>query len=364
MLTTDLAFRFDPDYQKIAKRFLENPKEFEEAFAKAWFKLTHRDMGPSSTYIGPEAPKEDLIWQDPIPKLNHVLANTNDINTLKKQISASGLSIQELIYTAWSSASTYRNSDRRGGANGARIALLPQRNWEVNNPKQLEKVLAVYQKIKTDFDKKNKDKKISLADLIVLGGNVGLEQAIKNAGYNVPVKFTPGRMDALQDQTDIASFNLLEPEADGFRNYLKTKYTVSTEQMLVNKAELLTLTAPEMTVLVGGLRALGANYNQTNHGIFTNTKDKLTNQFFVNLLSMDTEWMAKDQTKEIFVGYDRKTGKEKWTATRADLIFGSNSELRALAEVYAQVDNQEKFVKDFVKTWEKVMELDRFDLPK
>lgn len=362
MLTTDLAFRFDPEYEKVARKFYNDPKAFEEAFAKAWFKLTHRDMGPKSTYVGPEAPKEDLIWQDPIPALNHKVVDANDIKALKNQLLNSGLTISEMATTAWASASTYRHSDRRGGANGARIALLPQRNWEANNPEALAKVLPKLEKIKADFNAKSKDKKVSLADIIVLAGNVAVEKAAKNAGYAVQLPFTPGRMDATQEQTDIESFNLLEPMADGFRNYLKTKYTLSTEQLLVDKAQLLTLTAPEMTVLVGGMRALGANYDQSKNGIFSDKKETLSNEFFVKLLDMDTEWKAKNEDKEVFIGTDRKTQTEKWTATRADLIFGSNSELRALAEVYAAEDAKEKFVKDFAAAWTKVMNLDRFDI--
>ncbi len=362
MLTTDLSFRFDPEYAKISKRFYENPKEFEEAFAKAWFKLTHRDMGPKTTYLGPEAPKEDLIWQDPIPALNHKLINDKDIKNLKSQILASGLSIQDMVTVAWASASTFRGSDRRGGANGARIRLEPQRNWEVNNPMQLNRVLPVLEKIQANFNSKNKDKKVSLADLIVLAGNTGVEQAAKNSGYTVDVPFTPGRMDALQEQTDIKSFEVLEPQADGFRNYLKTKFTVSTEELLVDKAQLLTLTAPEMTVLVGGMRSLNANYNGSNYGIFSSKKDQLNNDFFVNLLAMGTTWKPVNTDNEIFEGRDMKTNELKWRATRADLIFGSNSELRAIAEVYAQKDNQEKFVNDFIVAWTKVMNLDRFDI--
>jgi len=362
MLTTDLSLKFDPAYEKISKRFMENPDEFTQAFARAWFKLTHRDMGPRSTYLGPEAPKEDLIWQDPIPALNHKLADAADIKALKTQILNTGLSISEMVSTAWGAASTYRHSDRRGGANGARIALLPQRNWEVNNPTQLQKVLTALEKIQKEFNAKNKDKKISLADLIVLAGNVGVEKAAKNAGFNLEIPFRAGRMDATQAQTDVESFSLLEPMADGFRNYLKTQYTLPTEQLLIDKAQLLTLTAPELTVLLGGMRAMNANYNQSAHGIFSDKKEQLTNDFFVKLLSMDTEWKAKDNSKEIFVGTDRTTGKEKWTATRADLIFGSNSELRALAEVYASDDAKEKFVKDFAAAWNKVMNLDRFDI--
>jgi catalase-peroxidase len=361
MLTTDLSLRFDPIYEKISRRFLENPEEFNEAFAKAWFKLTHRDMGPKTTYLGPEAPKVDLIWQDPIPAVNHPLVNAQDIAGLKTAILNSGLSVTEMVSTAWASASTYRGSDRRGGANGARIRLAPQRTWEVNNPQQLEKVLGALEKIQADFNAKGA-KKISMADLIVLAGNVGVETAASNAGYKIQVPFTPGRMDALAEQTDVESIALLEPMADGFRNYLKKQYTISTEELLVDKAQLLTLTAPEMTVLVGGMRAIGANYNGSKHGIFTSEKEKLNNDFFVNLLDMSTEWKAIDDTKEIFEGRDRNTGEVKWTATRADLIFGSHSELRALAEVYAQNDNKEKFVKDFVAAWNKVMNLDRFDL--
>lgn len=362
MLTTDLSLRMDPAYDKISRRFLDNPEEFALAFAKAWFKLTHRDMGPRSTYIGPEIPKEDLIWQDPIPALNHKLVDANDIKNLKASILKSGLSISEMVSTAWASASTYRHSDRRGGANGARIMLLPQRNWEVNNPKQLEKVFAALSKIQKEFNDKNKDKKISMADLIVLAGCVGVEQAAKNAGFVIEVPFNPGRMDANQEQTDVESFSLLEPMADGFRNYLKTKYTVSTEQLLVDKAQQLTLTAPEMTVLLGGMRSIGANYDQSETGLFVNKKGSLSNEFFINLLDMKYEVKALDDSKEKFEVLERKTGKRVWTASRADLIFGSNSELRAIAEFYAQSDSKEKFVKDFVAAWTKVMNLDRFDL--
>jgi catalase-peroxidase len=362
MLTTDLSMRFDPMYEQISRRFYENPESFNEAFAKAWFKLTHRDMGPNTAYLGPEAPKDNLIWQDPIPAVNHKLVDDKDVAALKTSILNSGLSVSELVSTAWSSASTYRGSDRRGGANGARIMLAPQRNWEVNNPAQLNKVLGTLEKIQKDFNAKAKDKKVSMADLIVLAGNAGVEKAAKNAGQEVKVPFTPGRMDALQEQTDVESFGLLEPMADGFRNYLKTKYTLSTEELLVDKAQLLTLTAPEMTVLVGGMRALNTNFDGSKHGIFTDKKDMLTNDFFVNLLDMATEWKAADDTKEVFEGRDRKTGAVKYTATRADLIFGSNSELRALAEVYGSSDAKAKFVKDFVAAWDKVMNLDRFDL--
>jgi catalase-peroxidase len=359
MLTTDLALRFDPVYNKISKNFYENPLALDEAFAKAWFKLTHRDLGPSSLYLGPEIPKESLIWQDPIPLAASPIINANDIESLKLAILNSSLTVSELIYTAWSSASTFRGSDKRGGANGARIRLLPQREWEVNNPKQFEKVLNVYQKIQNDFNSKSKNQ-VSIADLIVLGGTVGLEKSIKNSGFNIAVPFKAGRMDATQEQTSIEGMAVLEPMADGFRNYSKTQYTIPTEELLVDKAQLLKLTAPEMTVLVGGLRVLNANYNNSQNGVLTNQKDKLTNDFFVNLLDMSTEWSPISNSNELFEGKDRKSGKTKWTATRADLIFGSNSELRALAEVYASNDSKEKFVKDFVAAWNKVMNLDRF----
>ena len=362
MLTTDIALRADPSYEKISRNFLEHPEVFAKAFAKSWFKLTHRDMGPSSTYLGPEIPKEQLIWQDPIPALNHAVVNAQDIAGLKAKLLNSGLSISELVSTAWASASTYRHSDRRGGANGARVRLLPQKNWEVNNPKQLEKVVAVLEKIQQEFNAKVGNKKVSIADLIVLGGSAAVEKAAANAGVKIAVPFTPGRMDATQAQTDIASTNLLEPMGDGFRNYLKTRYTLSTEEIFIDKAQLLTLTAPEMTVLTGGMRALNANYNGSKHGIFTTKKDALTNDFFVNLLEMGTTWKPSSDTKEEFVGTDAKTGQVRATATRADLIFGSNSELRALAEVYATKDAQTKFVKDFVQAWTKVMNLDRFDV--
>ena len=362
MLTTDLSLRYDPIYEKISRRFLTDQNAFNDAFARAWFKLTHRDMGPKSTYLGPEAPKEDLIWQDPIPALNHKLVSDKDIKVLKEQILASGLSVQDRVTVAWASASTFRGSDRRGGANGARIRLEPQRSWEVNNPVQLNRVLSALEKIQADFNAKSKDKKVSLADLIVLAGNTGVEQAAKNAGYSLQVPFTPGRMDATQEQTDVASFAVLEPNADGFRNYLKTKYTIATEELLVDKAQLLTLTAPEMTVLVGGMRALNANYDGSSHGIFSTNKDKLTNDFFVNLLTMGTSWKATSDDQELFEGRNMTTNELKWTATRADLIFGSNSELRAIAEVYAQSDNKQKFVNDFISAWTKVMNLDRFDV--
>jgi catalase-peroxidase len=362
MLTTDLSLRFDPVYEKISRRFLENPAEFELAFARAWYKLTHRDMGPRALHFGKEVPKEEFIWQDPIPAVNHKLFGPKQIKLLKKVIEASGLTIGELTATAWASASTFRGSDFKGGANGARIRLQPMANWEANNPKQLMKVLGKLTEIQTTFNKNSKSIKISLADLIVLGGCVAIEQAAKNAGYPIEVPFTPGRMDASQEQTDPSSMAVLEPQADGFRNYLKTQYTFSTEELLVDKAQLLTLTAPEMTVLLGGMRVLGANFDGSKHGVFTNRVGSLTTDFFVNLLDMRVEWTATDDTKEIFEGRDRKTGKVIWTATRADLIFGSHSELRALAEVYASNDAHEKFVKDFVKAWVKVMNLDRFDL--
>ncbi len=362
MFTTDLALKFDPIYEKISRKFYENPDTFDDAFARAWFKLTHRDMGPKSTYIGQEAPTEDLIWQDPIPTANYKTIDKKDIEFLKKQILNSNLTISEMVSTAWASASTYRHSDRRGGANGARIRLEPQVNWEVNNPKQLKKVLTILENIQKEFNNKSNSKKVSLADLIVLAGTVGVEKAVNNAGYNFKVPFTPGRTDATQEQTDIDSFNLLEPMADGFRNYLKTKYTLSTEELLVDKAQLLTLTAPEMTVLVGGMRALNTNFDGSKKGIFTDNKDKLTNDFFVNLLGMSVKWEATNDSKEEFIGKDIKTGLKKWTATRVDLIFGSNSELRALAEFYASDDSKEKFVKDFISAWTKVMNLDRFDL--
>ncbi len=362
MLTTDLSMRFDPAYNLVSQRFMEHPEQFEDAFARAWFKLTHRDMGPNTRYLGPEAPKENLIWQDPIPVLNHELVNTQDIAQLKASILASGIPANEFIETAWASASTYRGSDKRGGANGARIQLEPQRNWEVNNPAQLDRVLKALRTIQGEFNAKNSTKKISMADLIVLAGSISVEEAAKKAGYSMTVPFTPGRMDATQEQTDVKSIAVLEPMADGFRNYTKTQYTLSTEELLVDKAQLLTLTAPEVTVLVGGLRSLNANYNNENNGILTNRPGTLSNDFFVNLLDMSTEWKATSDTKEVFVGRDRKTGDVKWTATRADLIFGSNSELRALAEVYASTDAKEKFVKDFITAWTKVMNLDRFDV--
>ncbi len=363
MLTTDLSMRYDPAYGKISQRFLENPDEFTKAFGKAWFKLTHRDMGPKSTYLGPEIPKEDLIWQDPIPTLNHPVIGDLEIQQLKQEISKSGLSIAECVSTAWASASTYRESDRRGGANGARIRLAPQKDWAVNNPKQLEKVLTALEKIQKNFNSNAKGgKKVSMADLIVLAGNVGVEKAANNAGYPIQLPFTPGRMDASQEQTDVQSFSYLEPQADGFRNYTKAIYTIPTEELLVDKAQLLTLTVPEMTVLVGGMRVLGANHDGSSKGVLTNKKEALSNDFFVNILDINTTWKPMDEHKENFEGKDRTSGASKWTATRADLIFGSHSELRALAEVYASNDAKEKFVKDFVSAWSKVMNLDRFDL--
>ncbi|WP_343488182.1 catalase/peroxidase HPI [Allomuricauda sp. d1] len=363
MLTTDLSLRMDPDYEKISRRFLENPDEFKEAYQKAWFKLTHRDMGPKECYLGAEVPQEDLVWQDPIPAVDHELINDADISELKKRILASGLSISELVSTAWASASTFRGSDKRGGANGARIRFAPQKNWEVNNPQQLNKVLETLEGVQKEFnDAQSGNKKVSLADLIVLGGNAAVEEAAQNAGHGVSVPFTPGRMDALEEQTDAEAFDALEPRADGFRNYVKGNPNTRAEELLVDKAQLLTLTAPEMTVLVGGMRVLNTNYNGSSHGAFTDKSDALTNDFFVNLLDLSTKWKAVDGDETVFEGTDRKTGKTNWTGTRADLIFGSNTELRALAEVYACDDAKEKFVKDFVKAWNKVMNLDRFDL--
>jgi len=360
MLTTDLALRFDPAYEKISRRFLENPDQFADAFARAWFKLTHRDMGPRARYLGPEVPREALIWQDPIPARDHKLITEKDVADLKAKILASKLTVSQLVSTAWASASTFRGSDKRGGANGARIRLAPQKDWEANQPAQLAKVLKTLEGIQTAFNRKAKGgKKVSLADLIVLAGCAGIEKAAKKAGVVVKVPFTPGRMDATQDMTDVESFKVLEPVADGFRNYLKGKHAVSAEDLLVDKAQLLTLTAPEMTVLVGGLRVLGANVGQSKHGVFTKKPETLTNDFFVNLLDMGTEWKAAG---DAFEGRSRKSGALKWTATRVDLVFGSNSQLRALAEVYASADAQKKFVNDFVAAWTKVMNLDRFDL--
>ncbi|MDH5216896.1 MAG: catalase/peroxidase HPI [Gammaproteobacteria bacterium] len=357
MLTTDLSLRFDPAYEKIARRFYENPEEFADAFARAWFKLTHRDMGPRARYLGPEVPAEELVWQDPVPAVDHELIGDNDIAALKKKMLDSGLSVSELVSTAWASASTFRGSDMRGGANGARIRLSPQKDWEVNEPAQLAKVLEKLEGIQRDYAKK-----VSMADLIVLAGCVGIEQAAKKAGIDVTVPFAPGRMDASQAQTDVESFAVMEPIADGFRNYLKGRYTVSAEELLIDKAQLLTLTVPEMSVLIGGMRALSTNTGHANHGVFTERPEVLTNDFFVNLLDMNTEWKATSTDEEYFEGRDRKTGELKWTGSRVDLVFGSNSELRALAEVYGSADAQEKFVKDFVAAWNKVMNLDRFDL--
>jgi catalase-peroxidase len=363
MTTADLSLRFDPIYEPIARRFQKDPEAFADAFARAWFKLTHRDMGPRSRYLGPEVPKEELIWQDPVPAVNHKLINAKEIAGLKEKILASGLSISELVSTAWASASTFRGSDKRGGANGARIRLAPQKDWEVNQPAQLNKVLRILEGIQTKFNKSQSGgKKVSLADLIVLGGCAAIEKAAKNAGIKTLVPFKPGRMDALEEQTDIESFAVLEPVADGFRNYLKTKYSVSAEELLIDRAQLLTLTAPEMTVLVGGMRVLNANYGKSKHGVFTRKPETLTNEFFVNLLDMNTKWKATSEDKDLFEGYDRKTGKLRWTATRVDLIFGSNSQLRAISEVYACDDSQNKFVNDFIAAWNKVMNADRFDL--
>ncbi len=363
MTTADLSLRFDPIYEPISRRYMQNPKEFADAFARAWFKLTHRDMGPRSRYLGPEVPAEELIWQDPIPSVNHKLIGEKDIAALKGMILASGLSVSQLVSTAWASASTFRGSDKRGGANGARIRLAPQKDWEVNQPKQLAKVLKTLGDIQSSFNKTAKGgKQVSLADLIVLAGCAGIEQAARNAGHKVTVPFTPGRTDASLKQTDVKSFAVLEPAADGFRNYQKAKYAVSAEELLVDRAQLLTLTAPEMTVLVGGMRVLNANFGKSRHGVFTKRPETLTNDFFVNLLDMDTTWKATAEDEDVFEGRDRDSGELKWTGTRVDLIFGSNSQLRALAEVYGSADAQKKFVQDFVAAWTKVMNLDRFDL--
>jgi len=363
MLTTDLALRMDPVYEKISRHFFENPDQFADAFARAWYKLTHRDMGPIVRYLGPEVPKEALIWQDPVPAVTHKLIDDADMAALKAKVLASGLTVSELVSTAWASASTFRGSDKRGGANGARVRLAPQKDWKVNNPAQLAKVLGVLEGIQQEFNNSAAGgMKVSLADLIVLAGNAGVEQAAKNAGQDIKVPFTAGRADATQEQTDVESFAVLEPKADGFRNYVKSKYPVSAEEMLIDKAQLLTLSAPELTVLLAGMRVLNTNFDQSNHGVFTSRPGALTNDFLVNLLDFGTMWFATSDAQDVFEGRDRKTGKVKWTATRADLIFGSNSELRALAEVYACSDSQEKFVKDFVAVWTKVMNLDRFDL--
>jgi len=363
MTTADLSLRFDPIYEPIARRYLQNPEKLADAFARAWFKLTHRDMGPRSRYLGPEVPKEDLLWQDPVPAVDHKLINAKDIKDLKDKIFASRLSISQLVSTAWASASTFRGSDKRGGANGARIRFAPQKDWEVNQPDQLKTVLQTLEEIQKDFNSSQSgNKRVSLADLIVLGGCAGVDQAAKNAGYKLTVPFTPGRTDASLEQTDVKSFVVLEPKADGFRNYQKTKYAVSAEELLIDRAQLLTLTAPEMTVLIGGMRVLNANFGQSPHGVFTKRPDTLTNDFFVNLLDMRTTWRATSEDKDLFEGRDRKTGELKWTATRVDLIFGSNSQLRAVAEVYGSADAQKKFVQDFVAAWNKVMNLDRFDI--
>ncbi len=363
MTTADMAMRTDPAYEKISRRFHKNPEEFADAFARAWFKLTHRDMGPRARYLGKEVPAEDLIWQDPIPAVTHELVNDKDIADLKAEILASGLSVSELVSTAWASASTFRGSDMRGGANGARIRLAPQKDWDVNQPDQLARVLAKLEEIQAAFNGAQSDgKRVSLADLIVLAGCAAVEQAAKDAGHGVAVPFTPGRADTTQDQTDVDSVNMLEPVADGFRNYLKNRYTVSAEALLVDKAQLLRLTAPEITALIGGLRVLGANHDRSQHGVFTDRPGQLTNDFFINLLDMGTTWKTVSDTEEVFEGRDRSSGDLKWTGTRADLVFGSNSQLRALAEVYACGDGQEAFVADFVAAWDKVMNADRFDL--
>lgn len=362
MLTTDLSLRFDPAYEKISRNFMENTDAFDTAFAKAWFKLTHRDMGPKSSYLGPEVPQEDFIWQDPIPTADYEMVSVSDIASLKTAIATTALTNEEMITTAWASASTYRGSDRRGGANGARIRLEPQRNWESNNPEQLKKVLAALEQIQKEFNSNNGNTQISLADLIVLGGSFGIERALQGTGYEQEVPFTPGRTDASQEQTDIESVQLLEPMADGFRNYVGGRFRLTTEELLIDKAQLLTLTVPEMTVLLGGMRSLNANYDGSEYGILTKTPGTLSNDFFVNLLDMNTEWSALDPVGEAFKGSDRASGELKWKATRNDLVFGSNSELRALAEVYASADAQEKFIQDFIEAWVKVMELDRFDI--
>lgn len=363
MLTTDLSLRLDPAYEKISRHFLENPDAFADAFARAWFKLTHRDMGPRARYLGPDVPQEELIWQDPIPAIDHKLVDDNDVAALKAKVLASGLSVGELVSTAWASASTFRGSDKRGGANGARIRLAPQKDWEANNPAQLKKVLSKLEGIQKEFNDAQKGgKKISLADLIVLAGTAGVEKAAKDAGHNITVPFASGRMDATQQQTDVESVGYLEPVADGFRNYRSNRIPVSTEALLIDKANLLTLTAPELTVLVGGLRALNANFDGSKNGVFTSRPGVLTNDFFVNLLDMSTAWKAVSEDKELYIGSDRTSGQPKWTATRADLVFGSNSELRAIAEVYGSADAKDKFVNDFVAAWNKVMNLDRFDL--
>jgi catalase-peroxidase len=359
MQTTDLSLKLDPKYKPISKNFYENPKELEDAFARAWFKLTHRDMGPKANYLGADVPKETLIWQDPIPKQKYKLKN-KDIDLLKSKILKSGLSVSQLVTSAWASASTFRGSDKRGGANGSRVRLLPQKSWDINNPVELLKVIKAYEKIQNNFNSKNKS--VSVADLIVLGGSVGIEKAAKNAGKKIKVPFFPGRGDATQEQTDIHSFGLLEPLADGFRNFSKGKYSISAEEMLIDRANLMKLTAPEMTVLIGGMRVLNTNFDSSKHGIFTKNPGSLTNDFFVNLIDMNITWKETSEAEELFEGRDRKTNKVKWTGTRVDLIFGSNSQLRALAEVYATEDSKDKFIEDFVAAWVKVMNLDRFDL--
>ena len=365
MLTTDISLRADPAYEKISRRFLENPDELNDAFARAWFKLTHRDMGPKVRYLGAEVPAEELIWQDPIPVVIHQLIDQQDVATLKNKMLASGLSVSELVSTAWASASTFRGSDKRGGANGARICLAPQKDWKVNNPTQLAKVLNTLEKIKNEFNAAQLGgKQVSMADLIVLGGSAGIEKAAADAGHYVTVPFTAGRTDASEQQTDAASFAALEPQADGFRNFVKTKYTVSAEEMLIDKAQLLTLTAPEMTALVGGMRVLNANFDQSQNGVFTKTPGLLTNDYFVNLLDLGTTWKAASEADDVFIGTDRRTKALKWVGSRVDLIFGSNTELRAVAEVYGCEDGQEKFVRDFIAAWTKVMNLDRFELKK
>jgi catalase-peroxidase len=363
MTTADLSLKFDPIYEPIARRFLENPEEFADAFARAWFKLTHRDMGPRSRYLGPDVPAEELIWQDPVPAVDHKLIDDKDIAALKAKVLASGLTVPQLVTTAWASAFTFRGSDMRGGANGARIRLAPQKDWAANEPAKLQAVLQTLEKVRDEFNSAQKDgKKVSLADLIVLAGCAGVEQAAKNAGHELTVPFAPGRTDATQEQTDVESFEVLEPVADGFRNFLKARYSVTAEELLLDKAQLLTLTAPEMTVLVGGMRAMNANFGQSAHGVFTKNPGALTNDFFVNLLDMGTQWMPAKDSEGIYEGRDRATGELKWTGTRVDLLFGSNSQLRAIAEVYASQDAQEKFLNDFTAAWTKVMNLDRFDL--
>jgi len=363
MTTADLSMRFDPIYEPIARRYLENPAEFADAFARAWYKLTHRDMGPRSRYLGPEVPEEELLWQDPVPAVDHELIDAQDIAALKGKILSSGLPIPKLVSTAWASASTFRGSDKRGGANGARIRLAPQKDWEVIQPAQLKEVLQTLEGIQQEFNgAQSGGKKVSIADLIVLGGCAAVEQAAKNSGHDVTVPFTPGRTDASQEQTDAEAFAVLEPAADGFCNYQKTKYAVKAEELLVDRAQLLTLTAPEMTVLIGGMRVLNANFGKSQHGVFTERPETLTNDYFVNLLDMRTEWKASSEDEDVFEGRDRTTGELKWTGTRVDLIFGSNSQLRAVAEVYGCEDSQEKFLNDFIAAWDKVMNLDRFDI--